>query len=173
MSDPLRILWDALAAGGYGPHGQPHDFRARCPGHDGDNSSALHVSAGAGGVVLLWCFAHGCATEDIIAPLNLRMRDLYPVDPGNSGRRLPTARREDFTGNARLAANTLLALTRLDERWTVSILMDECPNCEWPHALLVIDSAREPFIHCRRGCEPHMLTQALAERLTERRRRAA
>ena len=101
MSDPLRIVWDALDAGGYGPHGQAHDFRSRCPGHDGDNRDALHVSAGAGGVALLWCFAHGCSIEEIVEPLGLRMRDLFPLDPGDSGRRLRTARREDFTGNAR------------------------------------------------------------------------
>ena len=49
MSDPLGMVWDALEVGGYGPHGQPHDFRARCPGHDGDNATSLHVARGTGG----------------------------------------------------------------------------------------------------------------------------
>src|SRR4051812_40949400 len=44
--DPLDTVWAALDAAGYDPHGQEHDFRARCPGHDGENRDALHVSEG-------------------------------------------------------------------------------------------------------------------------------
>ena len=172
MSDPLRIVWDALAAGDYGPHGQAHDFRSRCPGHDGDNPDALHVSTGAGGVALLWCFAHGCSEEEIVAPLGLRVRDLFPVDLGDSGRRLRTARREDFTGNARIVANVLKALGDLGERWGLALWLDECPNCERERMQLSINSAGEPRVYCGRGCDLRMIEQALADRLTERRRAA-
>ena len=173
MSDPLRIVRDALAAGGYGPHGQAHDFRSRCPGHDGDNDSSLHVSTAGGGYALLWCHAHGCSTEEIIEPLGLRLRDLYPLDPGYSGRRLRTARREDFTGNAKTLANVLLALQELGERWGLALWLDECPNCQWPHAQVSINSAGEPRVYCGRGCDLRMVTQALADNLTNRRRRRA
>ena len=172
MSDSLRIVWTALELAGCDPHGQAHDFRARCPGHNGEGRDALHVSAGAGGNVLLWCFAHGCSTEDIVEPLGLRVRDLFPLDPGDSRRRLRTARREDFTGNARTVANVLLALDQLGGRWGLALWLDECPNCERPHAQLSINSAGEPRFYCGRGCDLQMVNQALADRLTDRRRAA-
>ena len=173
MSDPLRIVWDALDAGGYGPRGPLHDFRARCPGHDGDNATALHVHAGAGGTALLWCFAHGCSTEEIVEPLGLRTRDLFPLDPGSSGRPLRMARREDFTGNARTAANLLLAFEQLDERWGLAFWLDECPSCERQHAQISINAAGEPRVYCGRGCDLRMFNQALANRLADRKRRRA
>jgi hypothetical protein len=172
VSDPLRIVWDALDQCGYGPHGQPHDFRSRCPGHDGDNRDALHVSAGAGGEALLWCFAHGCSPEEIVEPLVLRTRDLFPLDL-HSGRRLRSARREDFTGNARTVANVLMALEALRVRWSIALWLDECPNCERQHAQLSIGSTGEPRVYCGRGCDADMVSQALADRLTDQRRRAA
>ncbi len=141
---------------------------ARCPEHD-DREPSLSVKTAGDGRVLLNCFA-GCATEDVVERLGLRMRDLFPVDPGDSGRRLRTARREDFTGNAKLAANVLLALEQVDERWSVAIWMNECPNCEWPHAQLSISATGEPRFYCPRGCDVRMLSQALAERLAHRRR---
>jgi hypothetical protein len=172
LSDPLRLVWDALDAGGYNPHGQPHDFRARCPEHDGDSVDALHVTVATDGRVLLYCFAHGCRVEDIVARLSLRMRDLYPVDLGDSGRRLRNARREDFSETARPPAEVLAALDHLGEPWEVSILMNECPNCEWPHARIVWRSTGEAFVHCERDCEPRMVNQALAERIRDGRRAA-
>jgi hypothetical protein len=170
VNDPLGIIWSALEGGGYGPHGQPHDFRARCPGHDGEGREALHVSRGAGGVVLLWCFAHGCSTQAIVERLGLRTRDLFPADLAYPARRLPTARREDFSGGARTVANVLLALTRLERPWTASIALDECPNCEWPHARLVVSWTGAAFVHCGRDCDAPLVTSALATRLDERKR---
>jgi hypothetical protein len=171
VSDPLRDVWDALEAGGFGPHGQPHDFRSRCPGHDGDNRDSLHVSDG-GGQALVWCFAHGCSVEEIVEPLGLRVRDLYPVDLG-SGRRLRTARREDFSGNARTLANVLLALEQLGERWGLSLWLDLCPNCERQHLQLSINSTGDPRVYCGRGCDLRMFEQALADLVRGPRRRAA
>lgn len=163
MSDPLRILWDDLASGGYGPLGKSENFYSRCPGHDGDGRS-LHVSRGASGEALLWCFAHGCSVQDIIEPLSLRVADLFPADNHYRGR-LKNARREDFTGNYRIAANVLLASQRLGLRCRIEIKLDECPDCESPRAALVIDSTGEPFAHCQRGCGVQAFTGGLAERL--------
>lgn len=173
MSDQLRIVWDALDVGGYGPHGQLHDFRARCPGHDGENRDALHISAGAGGIVLLCCFAHGCSTDEIVEPLGLRTRDLFPLDPGDSGRRLRAARREDFTGNARVAANALAALEQLGEPWALALWLGECPNCERQHLQLSISSTGEPRVYCGRGCDVGMVAQALADLVRGPRRKKA
>jgi hypothetical protein len=158
------LVWDALERRGYGPHGQPHDFRSRCPGHHGDGSNALHVTVASDGTVLLHCFSHGCSIEDIVEPLGLRLRDLFPADQRYSAR-LYTARRQDFTGNAQTVADVLLAYQRLGLDCRVSIAPDECPDCESPHPLLVIDLAGEPFVHCQRGCSPEAFTGGLADRV--------
>ena len=171
MSDPLRLVWDALEHGGYGPHGELHNFRSRCAGHDGQNPTSLHVWD-SGGVAMMYCHAHGCTVQDIIEPLSLRVRDLFPVDTQYRSTRLPAARREDFTGHARTAASVLLALERLGLRWQLSIGLDECPNCEQPHPLLVVPATGEPFLHCQRGCSVELFRGGLAERLTERKRAA-
>lgn len=171
MTDPLRIVWDALVTGGYDPRGQVRDFRSRCPGHDGENPMSLHVWD-SGGVAMLYCHAHGCSVQDIIEPLSLRVRDLFPVELQYRSTRLPVARRADFTGNARAAANVLQALDRLGLGWRVSISVDECPNCESPHARLVIDATGEPFLHCQRGCSVEVFQGGLVDRLTRRRRAA-
>ena len=101
------------------------------------------------------------------------MRDLFPVDIGDSGRRLPTARREDFTGNARTLTNVLLAVERLELRWGLALWLEECPNCEWPHAQISINSVGEPRLYCHRGCELRMVEQVLADLVRGPRRRAA
>ena len=172
MSDPFQIVWDALDAGSYGPHGRLREFRSRCSGHDGDNPDALHVWDNGDGSVRLWCHAHGCTVEDILEPLSLRVRDLFPVDLGDTGRRLRTARREDFTGNARTLANVLLALQQLGARWSGALWLDECPNCQWHWAQLSIGSTGEPKVSCQRGCDLRMFNQALANRLAHHRRRS-
>jgi hypothetical protein len=167
-ADP-RVVWDALAAGGWSPRGRLVDYYSRCPEHDGDGRS-LHVSLMPSGVINLHCFAYGCRAEDIVARLGLRMADLFPTEGRYTSTRLPTARREEFTGNAREAANVLLAAERVGLLREVSILLDECPNCEWPHARLVVPCAGEPFLHCQRGCSVEAFKGGLAERLNEWRR---
>ena len=136
---------------------------SRCPGHDGENPDALHVTLKLG-VILLHCFAHDCAAEEIVERIGLRMVDLFPADQHYAGRLRP-ARREDFTGNAREPVNVLAALERLGLRWRDSIEIDECPNCESPHPQLVFDSTGEPFLHCARGCSVEAFAAGLAERL--------
>ena len=46
---PAADVWDALAAGGYGPRGAPDDFRARCSGHDGITRVAARIEGRRGG----------------------------------------------------------------------------------------------------------------------------
>jgi hypothetical protein len=171
VSDPLRIAWDALDAGGYHPHGPLHDFRARCPAHQGDNDSSLHVRAGADGNVLVWCFAHGCTPDEIVEPLSLRVRDLFPVDPGDTGRRLRTARREDFTGTTRILTNQLLAVQQLSWDWSAALWLPECPNCQFNWVQVTFSATGVPRVTCQRGCDLRMFNQALAGRLTNRRRK--
>lgn len=171
-NDPFAIVWDALAHGGYKPHGPLHSHRARCPEHGGDNPDSLHVWDRGDGAVWFTCFAHHCPTEAIIERLGLRWADLFPVDYHGSGKRLPVARRPDFTGHAQDVANVLLAAMRLGERWSGCLWLDECPNCEWPHFLLSASAEREPRVYCPRGCDVPMAMQALANRVSTHRRAA-
>ena len=51
-------------------------YMAQCPAHE-DSKASLSVSEGDDGRALLNCFA-GCETSDIVAALDLSMRDLFP-----------------------------------------------------------------------------------------------
>ena len=57
-----------------------HGWQACCPAHEDQNPS-LSIADGDDGRALLKCHA-GCATEDVVAALNLRMVDLMPVATG-------------------------------------------------------------------------------------------
>src|SRR5215218_3274622 len=56
-------------------------YIASCPAHE-DKKASLSVSEGDDGRALLNCFA-GCETSDIVAALDLAMRDLFP--PSTNG----------------------------------------------------------------------------------------
>lgn len=51
-------------------------WMACCPGHD-DHNPSMHVNVGADGRILVKCFT-GCSTEDIVAGMGLKMKDLMP-----------------------------------------------------------------------------------------------
>jgi len=150
---PLDAVWAALARADCGPHGPAHDFRARCPVHGGDNPEALHVSTGADGRALVHCHAHGCSVDAIVSALDLTIPDLFPAGHRHARRRrLHEARRNDFTGPAAYAANTLIALDELGHSWSLSIQTD-CPHCGAPRCLLVArsrtaDSDGSLFVSC-------------------------
>lgn len=166
-ADP-RVVWDALAARGYGPHGPVENFRSRCPAHDGDNRTSLSVKLDAG-TILLRCHAHDCPVDEIRERLGLRWGDLFPSDRRYDAR-LRNARREDFTGHRRTAANIQLAAQTLDLPDRVEIKLHECPCCESQGAIsIVFPVTGEPFTHCPRGCGVEAMTGALAERMIEQR----
>jgi hypothetical protein len=56
-------------------------YQAPCPAHD-DHEPSLSISKGEDGRALLKCFA-GCETEDIVAALDLEMRDLFEQRNGH------------------------------------------------------------------------------------------
>jgi hypothetical protein len=166
-SDPVRLLWDALEAGGYRPRGKEYEFRARCPAHDGDNPSSLSVGTGADGRAVLWCHAHQCKVEDIVGPIGLSVADLFP-DGHHRGRRYPERpiRRCDFGGTARTVANVLFALEQLHENWTL-MLGCPCPRCGDPGAWLRAFPDRV-YVDCSGPCGPQEFTTALVGRLDEK-----
>lgn len=65
-------------------------WRARCPVHAGKSDNSLSISESEGRV-LLHCFS-GCATEDIVATIGLKLSDLF-IDSNltKSGRKLHAA----------------------------------------------------------------------------------
>ena len=57
-------------------------FTCKCPGHDDDKAS-LSVSMGEDGRILVKCFA-GCKLENILSPIGLKLRDLFPSNGNGS-----------------------------------------------------------------------------------------
>jgi hypothetical protein len=57
--------------------GKAGQLIACCPAHD-DKSPSLKVTETAEGVVLLKCWA-GCTAAEIVAAVNLELRDLFPA----------------------------------------------------------------------------------------------
>lgn len=168
MSDPLKTVWDALAAHGCRPHGKEHDFRARCPGHDGHNRDSLHVAVGADGRAVLWCHAHQCDVETISSALGLTVADLFPGGH-HRGRRLPLrpVRRADFQGAALKVANVLHAHERLGHPWTL-MLTSDCPYCGAQGAWLRAHSDGRVDADCPEGCDANRYTGALLGKLAEK-----
>lgn len=72
MSTPLEVVQRALAS--HGCKGKGTSWQ--CPGHE-DERPSLSVTEGDDGRVLLKCWA-GCAAENIVAVLGLKMSDLFP-----------------------------------------------------------------------------------------------
>jgi len=60
-------------------------YSARCPAHE-DHHNSLSVAASSEGVVLLNCHV-GCATEDVVAAIGLKMADLFPDKTRSPGGR--------------------------------------------------------------------------------------
>ena len=159
--NPISTMVDALDRHEYDPRRVVDGFVARCPGHDGDGRS-LHVSEGVDRRVLLHCFAHGCDPRRITEPLGLGVGDLFPAGHRRSRRRpVHHARRADFTGNARDAADMLYAVDQLGEDWRVELIL-RCPECGDGRALFVASTRHESFLSCPEACTVDRAAQALA-----------
>lgn len=162
--EPLRAVRDALDARGYTPTGEPHDFRSRCPAHDGENDHALHVWEGGEGTALVHCF-RGCDTRDVVRALGLTMRDLFP--PGHH-----RARPIRGVGKpVRFADRVLQQLGRLGipYRSTASpgFWVALCPGCRSRSALWINEDDRgRVTLSCAGGCEQVDVLRALAGEAT-------
>lgn len=164
--DPLRLLWDSLEAHGYRPRGKPYQFRARCPGHEGDNGTSLSVGIGADGRAVLWCHAHQCDVETITTALGLQVADLFPAGHLR-GRRYPLRRltRSAFQGAALRVVNVIYALEALEEPWQMMVTC-ACPYCGHPGAWLRADRDHVD-VDCSAGCDAQAFTNGLLGRLDE------
>ncbi len=68
--------------------GKTGEFSACCPAHQ-DKSPSLKITETSDGVVLLKCWA-GCTAAEIVAAVDLELRDLFPVDDGKPRRKGPS-----------------------------------------------------------------------------------
>lgn len=163
---PLRIVWEALALGGYEPHGDPHDFLARCPGHDSRNGdkSTLAVGTGVDGRVLLNCFGCGCAPETIVWALGLKPEQLFPAGHRKGPQPRPKKiARDELTGNVREVADTLEALEAAGLWWSFQVQAD-CPYCGGVAWLRTSALNSELYLDCSGGCTLSEFSGAVAQR---------
>ena len=77
MSAPVQLLVERLEAKRSG-----EGWKAKCPAHD-DREPSLSISEGHDGRALIKCHA-GCSTDDVIAALDLKPRDLFVSDKNGS-----------------------------------------------------------------------------------------
>jgi 5S rRNA maturation endonuclease (ribonuclease M5) len=63
-----------------GAHEYRDGWRAKCPAHNGNSNTSLSIKQADSGAILIHCFG-GCRNEDIVASINLELKDLFS---GNS-----------------------------------------------------------------------------------------
>ncbi|MDP9472879.1 MAG: hypothetical protein M3Q71_19835, partial [Chloroflexota bacterium] len=73
LHDPLTLVLTRLPNAKRVRDGE---WRCACPVHNGQSANSLKVVEGDDGRVLMHCFA-GCATEDVLAALDLELSDLF------------------------------------------------------------------------------------------------
>lgn len=159
MHDPLRVVYDALEAGGWQPHGPEHDFRANCPGHGGD-SGQLHVNEGEDGRAVLFCHTRGCGTKEIIDALGLRWGDLFP----DGHQRAPRSRRARIeTEHPLEALLTALGIAGIPYRCTTDprfFVAESCPSCG-ARGLWLFRRDERVALSCAKGCPAEAVQTAL------------
>jgi hypothetical protein len=83
--DPTAKVIAALKAGKFDPRTTSEgSWESRCPAHEGDRHN-LTITKADDGRALLYCQAHQCTTEKIVAALGLTLSDLFPDDDPGSG----------------------------------------------------------------------------------------
>ncbi len=80
-------------------------FQALCPGHD-DSNPSLHIEQGNDGRVLLKCHA-GCVLEEIISPIGLSKKDLFPLPSTPSNSKQNTITLEELASKFQLPVKCL------------------------------------------------------------------
>src|SRR5215212_3988053 len=76
---PVDLVLDRLE----GVKQRGESYQAQCPAHD-DNEPSLSVAEGEDGRALVKCFA-GCKPEEVVAALDLEMKNLFERRNGHGG----------------------------------------------------------------------------------------
>jgi hypothetical protein len=171
----MRRMWDLLDAAGCQPEGEPHDFVAICPAHQGERRN-LAVTEGIDGRVLLNCLAHGCDWRAITNALSVDGRVLFRIGYRNGRQRgyheqpRPVEPRPLSAGAAFL--DTLL---RAGFPWRAMVVLPCCPYCDNPRCLVWVHEGGGLDVECPDECLPDEVRRAvetraaIAEATTERR----
>lgn len=85
MNTPIEKLLSKLEKA---KAGRASEWTACCPAHS-DKTPSLKITETSDGVVLLKCWA-GCNAAEIVAAVDLQLRDLFPVDDGKPSRKGPS-----------------------------------------------------------------------------------
>src|SRR5262245_56248072 len=128
MSAPVDVVWAALERLDCEPHGEPSSFRARCPAHQGENTSSLHVTEAADRRALIHCFSGGCGVDDVREALGLDWDDLFGTDAHHHRRRRLAVKPRTPIDLVLQAVRT----QRLDYRCTAGghmWIVETCPAC--------------------------------------------
>jgi hypothetical protein len=64
----------------------PGKWKALCPAHN-DTRPSLYVTEKPDGTVLVCCISQRCAAADVMAAVDLSLRDLYPERPADHRRK--------------------------------------------------------------------------------------
>lgn len=149
-TDPMRRMWDLLDQAGCSPEGEPHDFVAICPAHQGERRN-LGVTEGADGRVLLNCLAHGCDWRAITSALGVDGRVLFRLGHKKGKQRgyheKPTPVRSLSKGAAFLDALLLAGFV-----WRAMVVLPRCPYCDNPRCLLWVHEGGGLDVECPDGC---------------------
>lgn len=157
-TDPMRRVWDALGDGGYGPHGEPHSFRSRCPAHAGSNREALAVNEGIDGRVVMRCLV-GCQTKAVLDVLELPWSALFRPGSRKAENQKPRPVKSLSAGAAFLDAMTVAGY-----RWHAQLLGVECPYCSDPNAYLAVHDAGGLEVCCPNDCGAQEVRRAVETR---------
>lgn len=65
-----------------------NSWRSCCPGHNGNNPTALSITETDDGMVLLKCHT-GCGVDQIVSSVGLELSDLFPEKPIDGHSRKP------------------------------------------------------------------------------------
>lgn len=165
---PVQLIWDQLDNADCRPHGRIEDFCARCPSHDGDNPSSLHVAEADDGRALVRCHTASCSAEEIMSALGLRLHHLFPTRkddvpmPGMVVPRLPEPMKQAVTALEALLRYERRSDKPSDLRWRIDLHLATCPHCGAASPLIVFDRmSRRAFADCATGCDVGLILEHL------------
>jgi hypothetical protein len=166
-TDPMRRMWDLLDAANCSPEGEPHDFIAICPAHQGERRN-LAVTEGVDGRVLLNCLAHGCDWRAITNALGVDGRALFRLGH-KKGKQRGYHEKPAPVRSLSAGAAFIDSLTLAGYRWNAAVMLDECPFCMAEHCVLrVFDGeGSDRFVvsvDCVDGCGADEVRRAVETR---------
>lgn len=158
-TDPMQRMWDALETAGCQPHGELHQFRSRCPAHEGGNAEALKVTEATDRRVLLNCKVRGCDWRAIVTALGLDGRALFPAGHRHAENQRPRPVKSLSPGAAFLDS-----LTGAGYRWKAHVMGTECPYCGSHNTYLVVHDGGALDVDCPNECHYEDVRRAVETR---------